>query len=108
MQHVFNRLVCIMNKADLFSGVTSKAVGQLLRLTAIMQCLNSASDEVEKHTGNDPEFFPKLKLDLDDTQSQSIRVSEESAGAAIELIDYFLSQAKVLCCGQQDKVNETK
>ena len=108
MQHVFNRLVCIMNKADLFSGVTSKAVGQLLRLTAIMQCLKSACDELEKLPVNDQEFFPQLEIDLDGTQSQSIRVSEESAGAAIELMDYFLSQAKVLCCGQQDKVNETK
>ena len=97
-----------MNKADLFSGVTSKAVGQLLRLTAIMQCLKSASDELEKIPVNAPQFSPQLQIYLNGTQPQSIRASEESAGADIEVIDYFRSQAKVLCCGQQDKVNETK
>ena len=73
-----------------------------------MQCLKTVCDELEKIPVNDPQFFPQLQIDLNGTQPQSIRVSVESAGEAIELIDYFLPQAKVLCCGRQDKVNKSK
>ena len=52
-------------------------------------------DELGKLPVNDHNYFPQLELAFEGTQSRSISVSEGSAGAAIELIDSFLSQVKV-------------
>lgn len=80
------------------TGVSSKAIGQLLRLCGILQAMTESSRAMAEMPVEDEMFRAELEL----IQTRDSVIEQDTAEHAISLIDYFINQTVLI--GNVDKV----